>query len=334
MRCLQFNEAQNSFSKLPPSRSISTLSPGYLIADASRAPELEPLFLEYRETEKFWLHGVLRGKIPEIDCCDLQSPYGYGGPVSNSNDDDFLKRAWDDYCRWCKDSRILVDFVRLHPLALAWQPYYGTLRDDRKTVAVALDVDDISDNYSARCKRALQKARRANMTIGHVRADAETILKFATFYRAGMEALDVADFYFFSDEYFLKIQKNIDARLVTASIGAEWVSAALILIGAEVAEYHLGASLAQGKAVSASSLVHHEAASHAKAAGLKFYYLGGGTDGSPENPLYVFKKGFSNHHPMFKWGFHKHMPEEYDSMSARYAKAGKPNSRVLFYRTP
>jgi len=25
-----------------------------------RAPDLEPLFLEYREAEKFWLHGVLR----------------------------------------------------------------------------------------------------------------------------------------------------------------------------------------------------------------------------------------------------------------------------------
>lgn len=277
---------------------------------------------------------MLRGKVAETEWRDLQSPYGYGGPVSNSNDADFLQRAWDDYCQWCKDNRILVDFVRLHPLALEWQPYFGTLRDDRKTVAVPLDVDDVADNYSTRCKRSLQKARRAEMSIDSLGADAGNILKFAAFYRDGMEALDAAEFYIFSDECFMTLRKNTEARFVVASIDGAWASAALVLVGGEVAEYHLGASSAKGKAVSASSLVHHEAASQAKADGLKFYYLGGGTDGSPENPLFIFKKGFSNYQPIFKWGFHKHMPEAYDDLRAQYPKAGKANSRVLFYRTP
>jgi hypothetical protein len=325
------SESQEWFHRLPLARQISTLSPAYVVADAARDVSLTPLFLGYREDNFFWLHGVHCGRVEQVDCLDFQSAYGYGGPLSNCDDEAFLSRAWTAYSEWCENNQILAEFVRLHPLAIGWQRYMGTVREDRSTVVVPLEVDDISINYSRRCKRSIQKAERGNLESG-ILPNEEIAKGFPAFYRQGMEDLQADSFYFFSDHYFNQLAKLSNAKLIVARKGSEWVSAAIILIGAEVVEYHLGASSPYGKQLAASSLIHHEIACYAKANGARFYYLGGGTDGSPENSLFVFKSGFSQSRLPFRYGFSIHRPEVYATFKESFERSHGKKPRVLFYR--
>lgn len=328
---LPLSEAMDWFRQLPSKRQIASLSPDYVVADAERDPSLSPLFLGYQEGDAFWLHGVHQGKILDTGCWDFQSPYGYGGPVTNCDDHSFLCRAWSAYTEWCKHNNILVEFVRLHPLASGWQPYLGEIRDDRQTVVIPLGINDITANYSMRCLRSIKKAMSAEPEIALL-PNREIQNAFPVFYRQGMAALGADAFYLFSDKYFDALAGLNNAQLMVARVGGEWLSAAIFLNGADTVEYHLGVSSPMGKRVSMSTLIHHKIACLGKARGASSYYLGGGTDRTKDNPLLTFKSGFSSVRSSFRYGFCIYRPELYKSLKHAYLNSGGKSDRVLFYR--
>src|SRR3569833_2447831 len=118
---------------MPAERRIATLSPDFVVADSLRDDDLVPCFFGYREENALWLHGVHRSLIPGMPgMFDHQSPYGYGGPISNVNTPDFLARAWSAYMETCRAEQVLAEFVRLHPM-VDTQFYGGIVREDRNT---------------------------------------------------------------------------------------------------------------------------------------------------------------------------------------------------------
>jgi len=331
VKLLDLRSAIALFELLPIERKIVTVSPAYVAADAKRNAQLEPLHLTYQENELFWLHSVQRMAITEIDAWDVRSSYGYGGPIANTDDDAFLKRAEQAYCSYCRDYRIVAEFIRLHPMAAAWQVYGGSRSFDRQTVAIELGSDVPRETYSVRARTAVRKAEKAGLKAVELPVDGN-VRAFAVFYREAMRVIGADDFYLFNDSYFADLMALPNARLLAVlRADGRWVSAGLFLFGGEMAEYHLSGTMAEGRALGATNLLIDYAASLAKEAGLQALFLGGGTNSAPDNPLFFFKKSFSEAVFPYDIGTRIHIDSLYEELRRIYPSKYR-SDRILFYR--
>ncbi|MFZ8281143.1 hypothetical protein ACO1KQ_14480, partial [Staphylococcus aureus] len=48
--------------------------------------------------------------------CDIETVYGYTGPLANGAAPDFLERAWRGFAQWVRDQGVVSEFCRFHPL--------------------------------------------------------------------------------------------------------------------------------------------------------------------------------------------------------------------------
>lgn len=324
------DEAQALFQSLDAGQRLFTLSPAYALADGLRDTSLLPLFFVWREEEDFWLHSLHRGKVAGTAWYDLQSPYGYGGPLASCDDPDFLARATSAYRNWCEEEGILAEFVRFHPLAENWRFYGGTVKHDRQTVAIPLGQPPLA-GYSVRARTAVRKAMNAGLhadwlpAVNHAR-------EFGAFYRQAMAAIHAEPSYHFGDAYFLALMALPGVRLLACRLAGQWLAAGLFLEGGDALEYHLSAANDEGKKWAATNLLLHDAAQTGHEEGRSWLYLGGGTDRREDNPLLFFKAGFSSRRFPFRIGHQVFQPAAYEEMKATRAAAGLATNRVLFYR--
>ena len=72
---------------------------------------------------------------------DLETPYGYGGPIANSNDREFINTGNEKFLEWVKDSNILAEFIRFHPLFNTNQYAHPSVKiiEDRTTCSLNLE---------------------------------------------------------------------------------------------------------------------------------------------------------------------------------------------------
>ena len=153
-------EAKALFETLPEELKAPSLSPEYVAADSLRDASLEPLFWTYREENDILYHPFHMAKIPGTPYRDIQSAYGYGGPVATSEDPGFLGRADCAFRKWCREKGIIAGFFRFHPLLRNWRFFQGEVIRDRTTIWIDLRVPDLLASYKPRHRteiRAIQK---------------------------------------------------------------------------------------------------------------------------------------------------------------------------------
>lgn len=327
IRFVDVAEASEYFYRLPTARRIATLSPAYVAADAMRDPMLEPAFLLYEDARGFWVHAAHLAAILDTTHLDLQSAYGYGGPVADCDDLSFRTDAWRACVQACKERGIVVEFVRLHPLA-SWQAYSGTVVPDRQVVAIDVSSGNWRESYEVRCRTAIRKAMKAGVeVIEHPLQDVSG--RFANYYRDGMQRIGATSFYLFNDKYFQAMSRVPGLRLLACVLDGEWLAAGLFLTGGDCIEYHLSATSERGRQLSATNLLIDAAAQLASDQGLSMLYLGGGTDALPDNALLRFKASFSPLRLTYCYGYAIHDQANYSKLRA---SIGYEGSRVLFYR--
>src|SRR5581483_11881257 len=123
----------------------------YVIADSKRS-DLLPRFFVYSSGGECFYHGVQMGRVVGTEFFDLQSAYGYGGPLSSSDATSFLEEAWRNYRTWCEANRVLAEFVRFHPLLENWRFYWGEVVSDRETVWIDLTRPDTLAEFAVRAR--------------------------------------------------------------------------------------------------------------------------------------------------------------------------------------
>lgn len=328
-----YKEAVEVFNNFADILKAPTLHPSYIMADATRDKNLKPVFFVYNEGPAVYYHGFHMSAIEGTNLNDIQSPYGYGGPISTSDDIKFLSRAWDTYQSWCTQNNVLVEFLRFHPLLKNWRFFNGEVFDDREIVWLELSHEDLLASYSVRVRTAVRKADKNGLVVDWSSGSADNIKIFMNLYKTTMKELKADQFYLFPEDYYLKIFNWNQACLALCKFNEEIVAGAIFLAGPHIMEYHLSAANWTGKKLNATNLLIHEAALYGKQIGNRVLYLGGGTDNSPDNPLLFFKAGFSKLRASFKIGKKIHKPEAYSQMNRDWEQMhGVESNRILFYR--
>ena len=81
------------------------------------------LMFVYQKNKSIWVHPFIYQPI-DLDqyyieggpWFDLESVYGYSGPLSNTNNSEFLAEANDQFNAWCNNNYVVAEFIRFHPL--------------------------------------------------------------------------------------------------------------------------------------------------------------------------------------------------------------------------
>ena len=334
MRALTYGEAVQRHERFELALRPATLHPGYVASDASRDARLLPTFLAYESQGECWMHSVHLTQVPGAVVKDASSPYGYGGPLASTHDPAFIRAAWNAYCEWMHEQRVVVEYVRLHPVIGNERGYGGHVVDNRQVVCVDLTREDVASGYAPRLRQTLKKPSRAGVAYEEVPLGANA-REFGDFYRQAMGEIGADTFYLFDDAYFEQLAQSGLAKLgiCRGSAAGKWLAAALFLDGRGVREYHLAATTEAGRQLAASSFILHEAAMSARRLGMKNLYLGGGTDTRADNPLLFFKSAFSPQRLMYRTGWHVFDAHAYDGLKERFAADWQAHpERPIFYR--
>ncbi|MDE2292972.1 MAG: GNAT family N-acetyltransferase [Elusimicrobia bacterium] len=306
------------------------------------------LLFRYAAGGESWAHPFLLRPIPPIDGApaddglhDIESAYGYGGPLASTDDPAFLAEAHAAFDAWCRERRVVAEFVRLHPLLDngRWLSPRAQVLEDRRTVSVdlaAFEGDAVPFQKAAR--NAAARAERAGVRARAGGSDADFAL-FEALYAETMRALGADAFYFFSASYFegLRALLRRGGLLLLAEHEGECVAAATFLRGTGWLHYHLAGSRPGPRVPGAANLLILAAAREGRRLGLSRLHLGGGRSSAPDDALLKFKRSMGAGGHAFRIARRVHDAARYEGLRkawlGRYpGLAGRYGGRLLCYR--
>lgn len=247
-REIDLQEATHRFASLPAALRMGSLDPRFVAADAIRDETLRPVYWLYNEGNHCLLHSFHLGTIAGTDVCDVQSAYGYGGPLATTDDPQFLDRANQTFLAWAQGQAVTAEFLRFHPAADNQRFYRAPVREDRDTVSIDL-TQDLFGQYQSRRRSYVRSAMRGSMRCELVAAG-EMLAKFPAIYAQNMTALRAGSFYFFSHQYFERMLQLDFVQGILAYDETGGVVAGLIIAAcAGNVEYHLAAALPDAPAL-------------------------------------------------------------------------------------
>lgn len=328
---MSFQQALDFYQRLPPPLRVVWSDPSFLALDALRQPGLEPTFFLHQRGEDFWYHAFHLSAVPGSSWRDVQSAYGYGGPLCQCQGGGFLAEAWSAWRHWCLDQGVMVEFVRFQPLLENHRWYGGTIEPNRQTVWVDLTAGDPWSDYNSLTKRQIKKSVKAGVEVS-LREPRTFAPLFRSLYENFITERQAGQEYRFPGAFLEGVSSWEASHGLVAHHQDEVLAAVLLLAGSEVLEYYLGASTPRGRELGAMRALLHEGALLGQRLGCTRFHLGGGTDSDKDNPLLFFKAGFSSLRANYHIGHYVHLPEQYQRLRQQWHAGGEQLSgRVLFY---
>jgi len=254
------------------------------------------MLFHYSEGDNSWLYPFIMRPLPAcygVEAFDIESAYGYGGPVSTIDDETFVKTARSAFETWCKEQKIIAEFCAFHPVLGNERWMQGELDTfkDRNTVSLSLGVTgDPGDTYSRDGRYMIRRGLREGLVVQELDIDTH-FERFVEMYLNAMKSLGATDFYSFNETYFKKLKQLVGSHgwLMVASLNDEWAAASIFLHGNEFMHYHLSANNFKMKAPGATNMILDAAAIKGTAMGLKVFHLGGGRTADEKDSLLKFK---------------------------------------------
>lgn len=231
-------------------------------------------------------------KIDE-ELYDLETPYGYGGPISNCMDEQFLQNAFNVYKEYCKQHNIVCEFIRLHPFNSISDK--ATLFDmhatERQVVIVDLGKTTVERRslYSKTTRNILRKAEKKLL----VETEGVKISDFMEMYYLTMKKNTANDFFYFKENYFNALMNLSGVSLLATKKEDIYASIGFFIFSDELSHYHLSANNKELSKENGNYLLLDAAFEFAKKQGCKYMMLGGGRTPSPDDSLFLFKSKFS-----------------------------------------
>lgn len=280
------------------------------------------------------------GLIPYGTFFDMETPYGYGGPLLDGYCESDLLTFKQELSEWCGRERIVSLFIRFHPLlknAVASEKLFDEVVYAHKTIFIdTTDSELIMQNASAKCRSTIRIAERKGVSV-HFDDRMENVKAFKSIYDNVMNSHNADESYFFPQSYYDFLRNNFSRNtvLITAQYESKIIAGGVFFYDENAMHYHLSGSLKEYRGLSATNLILYKAACWANKKGLKALHLGGGM--SENDSLYAFKKTFNKNGEVdFYIGKSIFLPEKYNELLDIREK-GTPlfdrnNSRLIQYR--
>lgn len=279
------------------------------------------------------LKTLITGYTEVQDYYDIETPYGYGGPLVNTWDEEFIKEFEENFMNFCKHNRIIAEFIRFHPILKNEKIFKHDIEVifNRYTISVNLNkgIDKIwKEDISSKNRNIIRKAIKNDLKI-EICKDYNTFLDI---YNETMKKVQASSFYFFDEEYYKNIMKIENINIFNVKFKQEIIASAIFMKYGKNFHYHLSGSKKQYLKFAPNNFLLWEAIKYACHIGCSNFHLGGGTDNLLDNTLYKFKKSFSKNENKFYIGKRVHNKEIYDYLIKLWEKRCENNRSKLLLR--
>lgn len=229
---------------------------------------------------------------------DAITPYGYGGPlVMEAEDRGKLLEAYrESYISYCRENRIVDEFVRFHPLAenaLDFGNLYETIFN-RHTVAVDLMDDDYSrTQFTPDCRNMIRKAAKKGVRV-EIDEECLHLEDFIRLYYGTMDKNGASDYYYFEKSYFdgLRAIEGCSLILINAYVEERMISSAMFMLCGSSMHYHLSSTDRSYYSYASNNAILSSAVEYGREHGLGWLHLGGGLSSDEKDSLFKFKRSF------------------------------------------
>lgn len=292
----------------------------------------------YQEDERILLFPFLRSEFTwngEI-LYDFETAYGYGGPIVNTDNQEFVDRALNALVEYGKKYGYIAGFVRFHPVLHNFDLCKNVFRviPNRHTVAMdlSMNIDEVwMKEVHTKNRNVIKKAEKNGLTFV-ADYNYEYLDQFISLYNGTMDKLGATDFYYFSDSYYKKLIKNIpDSFLGVVKQSDEVLAAAIFMYSGPYGHYHLSGSNKSKLDLSPNNFMLWEAAKELKKHGVERFHLGGGINSDDSNSLLQFKMKYSKSLYNFCLGKLIFNQEKYDVICAEWAERNPEKAEQYKY---
>ena len=304
-----------------------------------------PMLFVYRDNDKTLLIPFLKHRITSILGClltdpinDIETPYGYGGPLSTTNDVKFIQNAHSAFLGWARDSKITAEFVRFHPILCTERFASVDMAVERikSTYSITIDREVVAlDHFRGTARNRIRGALK-NGLYSHEIPIEDGMQSFQKLYLNSMQRLHAEKFYTFSSEYFERLAKmpQDKLRMLAVSDADGILSMAIFLKSSKGMHYHLGANSERKVHSGSFNLLFCQAVDVALQEELGFIHLGGGLLSDDSDSLSRFKRTISNTSHNYFIGRRVHNLENWREAQSRLSSERSPQRtmpRLLEY---
>lgn len=276
----------------------------YYLSDYARAFQLQgdgtPLLFYFNDGITRAMNVVMKrdiakdknfiGKLEEGLYFDFSTPYGYGGFVVEGDDTDELHKEYNQYC---KDNRIISEFVRFDLFSGFANKYDGYIETRMHNVIRSLSIDPaaILMDFKHKVRSNLRRAEENNLAV-KIDYSGNKINDFLAVYYNTMKRNEADNFYYFPREFFntLNLMKNNVAYFYVL-FGKRVISVELVLYDDNTCYSYLGGTDCEYFHLRPNEFLKYEIIKWAYERGLKNYVLGGGY--GEDDRLFSYKKSFA-----------------------------------------
>lgn len=273
-----------------------------------------PLLVYYEDEESRFLYTVMQSDVADSMAIikakkdeiltdddikrgmyfDWETPYGYGGPlsdgaVSQSSQRKFLAALK----KYCNENHIVSQFVRFHPLLKNHNVLADVIETRYLRDTIYMDTTNpeiIINNMDSKNRNMVRKAKKNGAVIE--RRPISEYQDFLPLYNITMQRNNADEYYTFHDEYFEYLNKmEENACIFYVLIDGIPVSASIMLYSNGKMHYHLSGTNPEYRNFAVGNYLLYEAAMWACEEGMTVFHLGGGME--PNDRLYGFKKQFN-----------------------------------------
>jgi hypothetical protein len=269
---------------------------------------------------------------------DIESVYGFTGPLATTSDPAFLNEAWEAFSNWAAQESVVAEFVRFNPLLTTERFAPGEMSCERVRdhVVIDLTLEDERlwrESYGKTNRNMIRKAERLGLSVSFEPLE-EHLDTFVCLYHETMGRNRAAQEYYFDGAHFAALARESPAIAAVARRQGRDLAVSLFLVGPNWMHYHLSGCSEEGLDAAANNLILHRAVGEARRLGLSLLHLGGGRTGSPEDLLLRFKAGFSPLRRPVLVGRRVHRRDRYEELCAlrRAQVSTLPAGYFLGYR--
>lgn len=264
----------------------------------------KPLLIEYVDDSCHFCYVVMesdisnfaafQGKIEAEKYLDWETPYGYGGPLSDDKVSENSQRHFlNELMTYCTEHNVVSQFVRFHPLLGNQEilPFVIETRYLRDTIYMDTSSPElIMSNMDSKNRNMVRKAIKNGVSI-----EVKSIADYSDFipmYEETMRRDKANDYYIFKESYF-KSQEQLkdNACIFYALREGIPIAGSILYFNDKFMHYHLAGTYTEYRKYSSGNLLLYQAACQASERGIKKFHLGGGMEA--DDSLFGFKKQFN-----------------------------------------
>ncbi|SHK17242.1 Acetyltransferase (GNAT) domain-containing protein [Clostridium cavendishii DSM 21758] len=262
---------------------------------------------------------------------DMESAYGYGGPVvSNENDNKFLQNFERIFIQYCNDNNIIAEFIRFNPCIKNEKIFTNNIAviKNRTTVSLNLNktIDDIWKNdIKSKNRNMIRKAEKNGLYV-EIKNDYST---FKEIYEETMGKVSAYEYYYFKPSYYDNMENDKNYIMLNVKLEDKIIASAIFMKYGEYFHYHLAGSRKEYLGFAPNNLLLWEAIKYANQNGYKLFHFGGGLTNSLEDNLFKFKSSFSNDSLEFYIGKRIHNVEIYNFLINKWEEGHNRKASIL-----